>query len=230
MFDDDAVARGHRSLGDHLQVRAAIAASDEPGGPVALLRTDREGAARGTGAGHLEEQTVVADAPPLADDGVGGGEPGDVQILAEPADGQFPVEFGAPAARLVLREGVDGLVDAAVVGGVALAVAGQAELADVHRPVDGTLVDRGDGITPQSGLVQRVHDADRCDGPRRRPRAGRLGGHRPRNRSTAALPAWMPSSGGMESGSMDAAHGPATRAVSGVMVRLTSASAIGPSS
>lgn len=54
--------------------------------------------------------------------------------------------------------------------------------------------------------------------------------HRPRRRSTAARPAWTSSYDGIESGSIDAAHGPASRAVSAGTVRLSRANAIGPSS
>jgi hypothetical protein len=65
-----------------------------------------------------------------------------------------------------------------------------------------------------------VDDADRVDRAR----------HLPRNRLTASRPAWGASSATIESGSMDAALGPAISSVSTGMLRLIRASAMGPSS
>ena len=176
------------------------------------------------GSSHLEFENVrrlgSGDVPTLADHGVRDEHPADVKVLAEPSGAERSAQFVRPTLRFVALIRVDSLEGAAVELGVADVVAAESESADRDAAVDGTLVDRGTGDSPDATVTFGVEDADRVDCAR----------HFPRNRLTASRPAWGASSATIESGSMDAALGPAISSVSTGMFRLIRASAMGPSS
>ncbi len=167
----------------------------------------------------------MAHPPPLADDRVACRDAARPQVLPEPSGGKVASEVVGPTPGFAVAVHVDGLETATVVLGVALPIAGQSETSDVDGAFHRSLVDPGFGDAACAAgpdLVQYAHGVD--------PAGIRRVVHRPRSRSIASRPAWTASSDGTESGSIATAHGPATRAVSGAMFRLTRARAIGPSS
>ena len=134
-----------------------------------------------------------------------------MKVLAEPSGAERSAQFVRPTLRFVALIRVDSLEGAAVELGVAGRSRRRVRVGRPRpRPSTGRLsiAVRGTRLTPLSRSVWE--DADRVDCAR----------HFPRNRLTASRPAWGASSATIESGSMDAALGPAISSVSTGMFPL----------
>ena len=93
-------------------------------------------------AGDLEHRT--ADTPALADNGLVEVEASGRQVLSEHAVADVATHACGPHVQVLASEGVDRLVDTAVVPRVGLVVAGQPERTDSNPAGRRPLVDRGD--------------------------------------------------------------------------------------
>ncbi len=147
---------------DHPQVGTGNAVLGEPAHPVGLVDEPGEHRARNAHVGHLEQ--AATHPPALADAGTLHVEADGGQVLAEGAGCQRTAELGLPVGVVLAGEGVDGLVDAAVVLEVGDLVTVDTEGLDAHRPGDGALVDgrplqhavlAGTGLSPVDRFQNR---------------------------------------------------------------------------
>lgn len=170
----DLVAHLDRPRPQHTGVRTRSPRLGEPAHPPGLADSIAERLARDARGGDLQAQRTPTTAAPAhlqdgADLQLRGVDTGHAQVLAEVPGRDRPTELGLPRLDIGVGEQVDGLPHAAVMLAVGLDVAVEAVLTDLHRALDGALVDRRHADAAGNG-EELVHHADGLHGERLRHR------------------------------------------------------------
>lgn len=164
--DVDVVVRSHHALRAHPQIGAATPVRGEPPHPAGLAQMALERRAGLAWDRDLEDD-VRTDAQALADEEGLEVEAVSGEVLTERPIWEAASQLTLPPVELLAREGVDGLVSAAVVPGVAHMVSDESRAMtvpglrrDEPGKVNGPLVDpRSSGTTGR----WRGREVDRAD-------------------------------------------------------------------